>query len=900
MYKLLRCTTWIVALALAACSTAPTSSSNPLTATPKPAAAKTQVTRATLKNGLKVVIVRDPLAPVAAQQITYRVGANEAPAGFPGMAHAQEHMMFRGSPGLTGDQLSAIYARMGGALNAYTTNSITSYFFLVPAGDVDVALRVGAIRMSGVNNTEADWQKERGAIEQEVARDKSTPFYLLYEKLLAHMFAGTPYAHDALGTKASFDKTTGAMLKQFHEQWYAPNNALLVVTGNVDPQAVLAKVKAFYGSIPAKKVPEKLPINLAPVKAATFTTPSDQPYGIVLVAFRMPGYRSADYPAAELASHVLSSQRGPIAALRYEGKALAAGFEMQTMPEAGIGFAYAIYPPGGDANAVRQALVAAITNVRKNGISADLVAAAKRRAVLDQELQRNSIFGLAQTWTDALALAGLDSPAEELARLRKVTPAAVNVQVTKTLNLAHAITLIAKPTPGAKPKSGQGFGGTESFGSKPQGPVTLPDWAAQALARLPSPKPFLRPVDMRLDNGLRLIVQPLKISHSVSLYGAVDENEDMQAPEGQKGVSDLLATLFDWGPKGMNRLQFEAAQDKIGADLSVGPNFSLSVLPQYFDDGVRLLADDLLHPALPAQAFKMQQTLLARQAAGQLASPQFQFGLAVQQAMLPKSDPALRISTAKSVHSLTPAKLETYYKKVYRPDETTIVVIGDVTPASARQVVEKYFGAWKGSGAKPQTDYPPVPLSKATRVFVPDPVKKQNQVVLAETLNLNFTDPDHFALDLANDLLSGGFYASPLFRVLREKLGLVYNVNSQFSFKRHRGSFQISYGSYPDKVEQARQAAIKVLEQTIAQPLSDEQLHLAKSIGLRRIELSKQSVDAIGQTWLQRSQDGLPLDHDYIMARYFEQVDAAEMQRALKKYVDPARLSTVILGQPVK
>jgi len=883
------------ALLLGACTTQP--AHNAQETTPSAPSAARKVLRTQLDNGLQVVIVRDPLAPVVTQQITYFAGGNETPKGFPGTAHAQEHMMFRGAPGLTGDQLAGIYARMGGDMNAYTTDSMTSYFFTVPRSDLDVALHVGAIRMSGVDDSEKAWKKERGAIEQEVARDHSSPFYGLYEKLLAHMFAGTPYAHDALGTKPSFDKTTGAMLKKFHDKWYAPNNALIVVAGDVQPKAVLAKIRKLYGAIPEKKLPAKPSINLHSVQAKTFTTSTDQPYGIVLLAFRMPGYRSPDYPAAELAAHALGSQRGPIAALRYQGKALAAGFTMQTMPRSGIGLAYALYPPGGNAKQLQQALKAAVRKVRKNGIGADLVKAAKRRAVLGGELRNNSITGLARSWTSAIALAGLESPDEQVARLRKVTPAEVNAQVRDRVDLDHAITLVANPTPGAKPTHGSGYGGAESFGSKPGKPTELPEWAKKALAKLPHPKPFLHPTDMTLSNGIRLIVQPLHVSNSVSLYGSVDQNEDMEAPQGQKGVGDVLGSLFDWGPKGMNRLQFDAAQDAIGANLSVGPNFSLKVLPRYFDQGVELLAKDLTAPAMPSQAFQREQMIQARQAKGQLGSPQFQFQRAVDKALLPKGDPALRIATSKSIMGLTQDKLKAYYDKVYRPDETTIVVVGDITPGKAKAAVEKYFGDWKASGPKPDTAYPPVKPSTASRAFVPDQQRKQNRVVIAETLGLNFTNPDHFALDLANDLLGGGFYASPLYKELREKRGLVYSLRSGFSFTRHRGRYTLAFGAYPDKVDPARKVATKLLARSTAKPMSADQLHLAKAIGLRKLELSSQSVGSIGKGWLNRSEEGLPLDWNYVMARHFEKLTAHEIQQAMHKYLDPKRLSVIVMGQ---
>ena len=173
------------------------------------------VTRATLANGLRVVIVRDTLAPVVTTVMNYQVGSNEAPEGFPGMAHAQEHMMFRGSPGLSADQLADISAAMGGNFNADTQQTVTQYFFTVPAEDLDVALHLEAVRMRGSLDTDDLWKEERPAIEQEVAADLSNPQYVFYTQLLEAMFQGTPYAHDALGSRPSFDKTTGQMLHQF-------------------------------------------------------------------------------------------------------------------------------------------------------------------------------------------------------------------------------------------------------------------------------------------------------------------------------------------------------------------------------------------------------------------------------------------------------------------------------------------------------------------------------------------------------------------------------------------------------------------------------------------------------------------------------------------------------------
>src|SRR3984893_14422355 len=229
------------------------------------------VTRATMDNGLRVVIVRDPLAPVVTVEQNYLVGANETPIGFPGMAHAQEHMAFRGCSELSADQISAIFAQLGGFGNADTQQNITQYFSTVPASDLDIALRVDADCMRNIQDSQAEWAQEKPAIEQEVARDLSNPTYKFMTRLNEDMFSGTVYSHDALGTKESFEATTGEMLRDFYKHWYAPNNAILVIAGDVDPNAVMAKVKDFYGKIEQRTLPARPEVALPPVKSESFT-----------------------------------------------------------------------------------------------------------------------------------------------------------------------------------------------------------------------------------------------------------------------------------------------------------------------------------------------------------------------------------------------------------------------------------------------------------------------------------------------------------------------------------------------------------------------------------------------------------------------------------------------------
>jgi zinc protease len=860
------------------------------------APAEPGVLRATLTNGLQVIIVRNTLAPVVTTMVNYRVGSDETPAGFPGSAHATEHMMFRGSPGLSADQLAAISAAFGGNFDADTQQAVTQYYFTTPAENLEVALRVEAARMQDLLPDESLWTKERGAIEQEVAQDLSNPEYVFYEQLLVAMFKGSPYEHDALGTRPSFDKTTNADLRKFHNTWYVPNNAVLVVVGNVEAQTVLEQVKKVFGAIPSKPLPARPEYNFAPVTPDTLKLDTDLPYGLTAITFRFPGVENPDFAAAQILSDVLSSQRGNLYGLVPAGKALFAQFEYDTLPKSGIGYAIAGFPAGGDSTnllaEVKDILLAEITN----GVSADLVEAAKRREIISAELQKNSVDGLASAWSQAVAVEGRNSPDDDINLLRAVTVDDVNRVAKKYLDFDHAITAILTPTPSDKPISGKSFGGGESLVSTKNENVKLPPWAKKITEGLPVPATTLNPFVTNLPNGIKLIVQPETVSDTVSIYGRVKNNAKVQMPAGQDGVDQTLEQLFSYGTKSLDRLAFQKALDDIGANESAGADFSLQVLPENFERGVQLLADNELSPALPEDDFKIIQTQLAASVAGELQSPDHIAGHALNAALFPKLDPATRETTPATVKSLTLDDVKNYYAGAFRPDMTTIVVIGNVSPENAASVIGKYFGDWKADGEKPNTLFPPAPPNAVSVTHVPDASRVQDKVTLAETLQLTRTNEDYYALQLGNHVLGGGFYATRLYRDLREKGGLVYFVDSSFNIGLTRGVYQVAYACDPPNVSKARAVVLRDLADIQNKKVTAQELHQAKLMLLRDIPLAESGVDAIAQGWLNYSALGLPLDERVRAGKIYLKLGAGDVKKAFAKWLRPEDLVQVTQG----
>jgi len=855
-----------------------------------------EVSRLTLPNGLRVVVVHNSLAPVVSTVMNYRVGSDESPEGFPGTAHALEHMMFRGSRGLSADQLANIAAAMGGDFNADTQQTVTQFLFTVPKQDLDIALRIEAVRMRGILSTDALWDHERGAIEQEVARDLSNPQYVFYTKLLTAMFHGTPYEHDALGTRPSFARTTAAMLKKFHDDWYAPNNAILVIAGDVDGQKAIASVKQLFGGTPPKTLPARPVVKVERVKQEALQLTTDLPYGLAVEAFRLPGSDSPDFAAAQVLSDVLSSQRGSLYALVPDGSALYAGFSISSLPAVSLGYGIGAFPAGGDGGALLAKVRGILADDRTKGVPAGLVEAAKRQEVAAAEFQKNSISGLATVWSNALAVEGRDSPDDDTRAIRQVTLADVNRVANRYLDPEHAISTILTPQPSGQPVSSSSFAGAESFAPKETKPVPLPEWARQAAERLSIPGSTVHPAVMTLANGIRLIVQPENISDTISVVGHIRNNPDLEAPKSKDGVDQALDQLLTYGTATLDRLAFQKALDDIGAEESPGADFSLDVLTGEFERGVELLADNELRPALPESDFKILRRELKDRVAGELRSPEYLRRHALDAALLPPEDPALRHAAPETVSALTIGDVRGYHQRVFRPDLTTIVVIGQVTPEKARSVVERYFGAWKAEGPKPETLLPPVPANKSSSSVVPNASRVQDEVTLAETVGLNRANPDYYALNLGNTVLGGAFYASRLSRDLRENTGLVYTVTSSLNVGRTRGFYSVTYGCDPQNVFKARAIVERDLRDMQESQAPSDVLRQAKVMLLQQIPLSEASVRAIAAGILARTNNDLPLDEPDRAAHRYAAMTAGQVQAAFAKWLHPGDLVQITEG----
>ena len=224
--------------------------------TPAPIQVKTKTYEETLPNGLKVIIREDHRAPVAMTQIWYKVGSTDETGDELGLSHALEHMMFKGTSKVPGEELSRISGKFGGSTNAFTSNNYTGYYQLYPAHYVPLALELEADRMQNLQLRQQDFEPEmRVIMEERRQRTDDNPKALAYEKFRWMAYPTSPLRQPTIGHMKNLEGLKLDSLKRWYQKWYTPNNATLIIVGDVDPQKTMYDVRRYFGDMPRRATP---------------------------------------------------------------------------------------------------------------------------------------------------------------------------------------------------------------------------------------------------------------------------------------------------------------------------------------------------------------------------------------------------------------------------------------------------------------------------------------------------------------------------------------------------------------------------------------------------------------------------------------------------------------------
>jgi zinc protease len=397
-----------------------------------PAPLKLAVTEATLANGLRVLVQEDPRNPIVAVQILYRVGSRNERPGATGLAHFLEHLMFKGTPTRGRGEISRLIEQSGGRENAFTTKDMTGYFANIVADRLDLILAIEADRMRNLLLDPAEIASERKVVmEERRTRTEDDPDGAVYEAMSSLAFKASPYRWPTIGWMPDIERINPTELRAFYDTYYRPNNAILVVVGDVKAADVLARVRHHFDGIPRGATPPAVTAVEPPQidERRLVLRKEGAQLAVVNIAWHVPNYTSPDAPALELLSQLLSEGRASrlYRRLVYEKQmVLGAGGEYSySSLDPSLFWFYATPLPGKTPEAVEQALLDEVERLKQEPVPAEELERARNQIEASFVWQQDSVFSRSAALGRFEVLGSWRLLEDYLPRLRTVTPADV-------------------------------------------------------------------------------------------------------------------------------------------------------------------------------------------------------------------------------------------------------------------------------------------------------------------------------------------------------------------------------------------------------------------------------------------------------------------------------------------
>ena len=881
----------------------------------------------TLKNGLKVIVHEDHKAPVVAVSIWYHVGSKDEPAGRTGFAHLYEHLMFGGSQHSDSLWWSTMQSIGATDANGTTYYDRTNYFETVPKAALEQTLFLESDRMGYLLPalTQSKLDIQRGVVQNEKRGDDNQPGGLLQYSIQQTLFpASNPYHHTVIGSMSDLDHASLEVVKDWFRTHYGPNNAVLVLAGDITEAEVRPLVEKYFASIPAGPKSTPAAASVPTLKAPVTKVFHDEVANTTLVRmWAVPGTTGKDTAALEMAASILgglASSRLDNALVRDKKTAVGVSASDETFERVGEFSVRATVKPGVDPALVGRQLDAVIADFIKNGPTADELKRAKTSAISGTISGLESVGGFSgKAVTLAEGAIYANDPAfykKELQERAALTPAMVQAAARKWLSRpVFAFTL----APGkreayeesklAGDKAVAGGGAKVSAAPKSAAASTTDGVDRSTLPPIGTIGDLdLPPVEhATLSNGIPVIfarrtaVPVVRVAIDFDAGNAAD-------PKTALGTQSFMLNMLDEGTDKYNSVEIAEAKENLGASIGVAPSMDrssiyLSALKANLPQSLGLMADIVRNPAFaPAEVDRVR----AQQLAGIAAEAKQPVGLALRTLppilygkQHPYGVPFRGSGDPAAVAKVTPADLAAFHGAWLRPDNATVFVVGDTTLADIMPLLEQSFGDWRATGAKPVKNFNVATAPQTGHIVLIDrPNSPQSLIFGGELLPLKGTD-DLIALMEANDVL-GGQFMSRLNVDLRETKHWSYGVQGFIS----RPQQQIPYMIYAPVQTDQTGPSIAAMRSDFTSFLggkgvTPEELSRTVSGAIRELpgdfETSEALMGAMESNVLYHRPDNY---YETLASRY-RALTAAELDAAAKA-IDPAKLTWVVIGDAAK
>ena len=870
-----------------------------------------------LPNGLQLILVEDKRLPIVAVNLWYHVGpANEAP-GLTGFAHLFEHMMFAATRHIPRGEADRLLEGAGATdSNGGTGFDSTSYYDTVPSNQLELALWVHADRMGFLLDV---LDQQALANQQDVVRNErrqtveGEPYGIVEEALLRTLFPkGHPYAASIIGSHADIQGARLEDVRSFFSDYYGPNNASLVIAGDIDKAATRALVARYFGGLRRGPDVARPKIVTPPITAERRVVVRDRvELPRVFMGWLTPAaYQPGDAELAVAATILGGGKSSRLyKSLVYERQIAQDVSSTQTSLALSSTFVVDVTARAGHTpQELEAAIDAELERLRQDGPTEREVERARNslETALLASLEKLGGDGLAEQLNHYNLYTGDPGYlAQDLARLRRIDAASVQRAVQAWLKPEARAVVTGVP---GKPKVDDPRAPKPAKTSAPGAPqsarIALNEaepWRATPPVAGPAPKVALpRGETFRLANGLTVIhhhnpALPLVSSQLVVRSGGAAN------PAGLPGLAGFTAQMLEEGTATRSALQIADEIAQLGAFMDTGSSddvstVSLLALRSTFARALEVVADIVQHPSFPAAEIERQRLDRLGSLTQQRDDPETVAALAAAGALFGSAHPKAhgQLGLEQAIRATTRDDLTGFWRRHYVPSNAALVVTGDITRAELEALAEARFGAWPAADAPPMRTAETQP-TQARLVIVDQPDAGQTALQVA-CMGPSRDTPDFPALQVMNGAL-GGMFSSRLNNNLRETRGYTYGIYSHFDYDRAPAPFSVEASVQQDATGESVREILREIAAMREQPLSDAELAAARNAQLLSLPGQFETNADIGASLTELFVYGLAPDYYDQLARRLAEVGAREVQDVARRYLDPDKMIVVAVGE---
>jgi zinc protease len=851
--------------------------------------------RFVLPNGLTLLVHEDHKAPVVALNVWYHVGSKNEPAGRHGFAHLFEHLMFEGSLHFDKDYFQVLDPAGATDMNGTTNVDRTNYFETVPTSALDRALWLESDRMGYMAQsiTQAKLEQQRGVVENEKHQDENQPYGAVDDLIAEQTYPPAhPYSWTTIGSEADLDAATLADVKKWFATYYGPNNAVLAVAGDVDTAALKAKVEHYFGNLPPGPPVAHMQSWPAPMQGDKRMSIVDRvPLPRVYMVWNVPGDGERDNVLLESLAEVLGGGKDSRLYERLvyrEQIAAAVGAGVSSNEIGGQLQIAATVKPDGDLGAVEKAIREELQRILRDGPTA---------AELDR-IKTGTYAGMVEGLDKvggSGGKAGLlaanqtfhEDPAHyriELGYQRDATPEDVRAAAQRWLTQG-SFTLQVHPQ---KDQSAAGSGADRS--------------ALPALSE--PPRLQLPPLQHdSLSNGLKLVLVERHGVPAVNFSLIFNAGRAADAG-GKSGTAALALDMLEEGAGKLGSLEIARRQAELGAGIGSSNSrdvslIVMSAITPKLADSLDLFATVVTAPNFPAaELARVKQRLLAA-IVEEKSDPAGIARRVLSRQLFGEGHPYAYagLGLESDVKAINRDDLGGFQKRWLRPDNATLLVVGDTTLAQIKPLLEQKFGQWKAPAEPlPVKNVVAAPAHDAQRIFLIDKPGAAQSLIMAANLAPPAADPDEEAMQTVNNAL-GGSFDSRLNLNLREARHWSYGANSNLLQARdpqvYLAHANVEQAHTADSMREMYKELVDVLG---PRPLGAAEIDAAKQAQVRSLPGEFESIGGVAGGVGHLIEYGLPDDYWNAYVPRVEALTAPQLQAAAGKLVKPGQLCWIVVG----